>query len=92
MLLQEVMRESKFRKTQAVVFKIDFEKPMIKLTKIFCLTVTDRKGFSDKWIVWIKEAVAKETLMGFSERCDYYLKSEQQVFFTKMQKSCVSMH
>jgi hypothetical protein len=62
MLLQEILRESKYKKTQGVVLKIDFEKAYDKVNWNFLLDCCRQKGFSDKWIIWIKEAISKGTL------------------------------
>jgi hypothetical protein len=42
-LLQELLKEAKFRKATGVVLKIYFEKFMIRSTRIFCLIVANRK-------------------------------------------------
>jgi hypothetical protein len=61
-LLQEVLREAKFRKQQGVVLKIDFEKAYDKVNWEFLLDCCRQKGFSENWLVWIKKAVAEGTL------------------------------
>jgi hypothetical protein len=47
MLLQEVLRESKFRKYQGVVLKIDFEKAYDKVNWNLLFDCCSQKGFSD---------------------------------------------
>jgi hypothetical protein len=61
-LLQEVLRESKFRKQQGVVLKIDFEKAYDKVNWNFLLDCCRQKGFSDSWMIWIRKVVADGTL------------------------------
>jgi hypothetical protein len=51
MLLQEVLRESKYRKQQGVVLKIDFEKAYDRVNWNFLFDCCSRKGFSDSWLV-----------------------------------------
>jgi hypothetical protein len=62
MLLQKVLRESKFRKQQGVVLKIDFEKAYNKVNWNFMFDFCSQKGFSDDWLIWIKKVVTKGTL------------------------------
>jgi hypothetical protein len=62
MLLQEVLRETKFRKQHGVVFKIDFEKAYDKVNWNFLFDYCSQKGFSDSWLVWIKKVVSNGTL------------------------------
>jgi hypothetical protein len=61
-VLQEILRDPKVKKKQGVVPKIDFEKAYDKVNWNFLLDSCRQKGFSDKWILWIKEAVTKGTL------------------------------
>jgi hypothetical protein len=62
MLLQEVLRESKYKKQQGVVLKIDFEKAYDKVNWNFLFDCCSQKGFSDSWLVWIKNVVTNGTL------------------------------
>ncbi|KAK1570145.1 hypothetical protein QYE76_027234 [Lolium multiflorum] len=62
MLLQEVLRESKFRKQQGVVLKIDFEKAYDKVNWSFLFDCCQQKGFSNSWLDWIKKVVTNGTL------------------------------
>jgi hypothetical protein len=62
MLLQEVPRESKFRKKQGVVLKIDFEKAYDKVNWNFPFDSCAQKGFSASWMVRIKNVVSNGTL------------------------------
>jgi hypothetical protein len=43
MLLQEILRDSKCRKQQGVILKIDFEKAYDKVNWASCWIVVDRK-------------------------------------------------
>jgi hypothetical protein len=62
MLLQEILRESKVKKKQGVVLKIDFEKAYDKVNWNFPFDCCRHKGFSDKWLICINEAITKGTL------------------------------
>jgi hypothetical protein len=62
MLLQEVLREEKYRKNQGVVLKIDFEKAYDKVNWRFLFDCCKQKGFSSNWLTWIKKVVAGGTL------------------------------
>jgi hypothetical protein len=62
MLLQDVLRESKFIKQQGVVLKIDFEKAYDKVNWNFLFDCCSHKCFSDNWLIWIKKSCYKRTL------------------------------
>jgi hypothetical protein len=62
MLLQEILRETKVKKQQGVVLKIDFEKAYDKVNWNFLLDCCRQKGFSEKWLTWIRNAVTRGTL------------------------------
>jgi hypothetical protein len=62
MLLQEVLRESKFRKQQGVILKIDFEKAYDKVNWEFLFDCCKQKGFSGNWMTWIRKVVTRGTL------------------------------
>jgi hypothetical protein len=62
MLLQEILRETKFRKQLGVVLKINFEKAYDKVNWDILFDCCRHMGFSDNWMVWIKNAVDGETL------------------------------
>ena len=61
-LLQEILKESKRKKRQGVVLKLDFEKAYDKVDWRFLLECCRQKGFSDKWLIWIRNAVAQGTM------------------------------
>jgi mannosylglycoprotein endo-beta-mannosidase len=62
MLLQEILRDTKYRKQQGVVLKLDFEKAYDKVNWNFLLDCCRQKGFSEKWLTWINKAVSGGTL------------------------------
>ena len=61
-LLHEVLRESKFRKQQGIVLKLDFEKAYDKVNWNFLFDCCRQRGFSERSMVWIKNAVTNGTL------------------------------
>jgi hypothetical protein len=50
-LLQEILRETKFKKQQGVVLKIDFEKAYDKANWDFLFDCCRQKGFSERWLI-----------------------------------------
>jgi hypothetical protein len=62
MLLQEILRETKYKKQQGVVLKIDFEKVYDKVNWSFLFDCCRQMGFSERWLVWIKKVVTQGTL------------------------------
>jgi hypothetical protein len=62
MLLQEILRETKVKKQQGAILKIDFEKAYDKVNWNFLLDCYRQKGFSEKWLTWISNAVTGGTL------------------------------
>jgi hypothetical protein len=62
MLLQEILRETKFKKQQGVILKIDFEKAYDKVNWNFLLDCCRQKCFSENWLIWINNAMTGGTL------------------------------
>jgi hypothetical protein len=62
MLLQEILRDSKCKKQQGVILKIDFEKAYDKVNWGFLLDCCRQKGLSETWLAWINKAVSGGTL------------------------------
>jgi hypothetical protein len=60
--LQEILRETKFKKQHGVELKIDFEKAYDKVNWEFLFDCCRQKGFSERWLIWIKNAVTQGTL------------------------------
>lgn len=60
--LNEVLHESRRKKTQRVVLKLDFEKAYDKVDWCYLMKCLKRKGFSERWQKWIKLIVQGGTL------------------------------
>lgn len=55
-ILHEVLHELKKEKKSGIIFKLDFEKAYDKVQWSFLFDVLHKKGFSDRWIQWVKMA------------------------------------
>nr|GEX77526.1 RNA-directed DNA polymerase, eukaryota [Tanacetum cinerariifolium] len=53
-ILNEVLQRSKWKKKQALIFKVDFEKAYDSVRWDFLEEVLRKFGFGDKWCKWIK--------------------------------------
>jgi hypothetical protein len=62
MLLQQIMRESKFRNQQGVILKIKFEKAYDNVNWDFLFRCWEQKGFSRCFMQWTRKAVTHRTL------------------------------
>jgi hypothetical protein len=62
MLLQEILKETKYKKHQGVVLKIDFDKAYDKVNWDFLFDSYRQMGFSENWLIWIRKAVTQGTL------------------------------
>jgi hypothetical protein len=51
MLLQEILRETKYKKQQGVILKIDFEKAYDKVNWDFLFDSCRQMGFSENWLI-----------------------------------------
>jgi len=56
-ILQEVLHDLKINKKSGVILKLDFEKAYDKVSWSFLEEVLHRKGFPERWIGWINQAV-----------------------------------
>jgi hypothetical protein len=62
MLLQDILRETKFRKQRRIFLKIDFEKACDKVNNEFLFDCCKQKDFRENLMTWIRKVVIKETL------------------------------
>jgi hypothetical protein len=51
MLLQEILKETKYKKHQGVVLKINFEKAYDKVNWSFLFDCCRQMGFSESWLI-----------------------------------------
>ena len=58
MVLHETIYELHRKNLSGVIFKIDFEKAYDKVKRNFLLQTLRLKGFSPKWIEWIKSFIS----------------------------------
>jgi hypothetical protein len=62
MLLQEILKETKYKKHQGVVLKFDFEKAYDKVNWCFLFDCCRQMGFSESWLIWNRKIVTQGTL------------------------------
>lgn len=62
MALHEILHETKRRKEVGVVLKLDFEKAYDKVDWHFLFDCLERRGFCNKWLMWIKMVVTGGTM------------------------------
>jgi hypothetical protein len=63
MLLQEILKETKYKKHQGVVLKFDFEKAYDKVNWCFLFDCCRQMGFSESWLIWNRKAINQGTLI-----------------------------
>lgn len=75
LVLHEVIHELKRTKGKGLIMKIDFEKAYDKVRWNFLETVMKGKGFPDKWISWVMQAVqgGKVCVNVNGERGNYFI-------------------
>jgi len=61
-ILQETIHELHCRNQSGVIFKIDFEKAYDKVRWDFLMPTLRMKGFSLKWIGWIKSFISGRSI------------------------------
>ncbi|CAN6218645.1 unnamed protein product [Urochloa humidicola] len=62
LILHEVLHDTKQRKKEGLVLKLDFEKAYDKISWKFLMDCLRNRGFSDKWCSWIWEVMTSGTL------------------------------
>lgn len=58
-MLHEILHEVHWKKESVVLFKVDFEKAYDKINWEFQYFVMEKKGFSPRFIGWVKQTVEK---------------------------------
>ena len=61
-ILHETIHELHRKNLSGVIFKIDFEKAYDKVKWNFLLQMLRLKGFSPKWIEWIKSFISDDSV------------------------------
>lgn len=62
MCLHEILHDTKSRKKDGVILKLDFEKAYDKLSWQFLMECLRQRGFCDKWCKWIWDVITSGTL------------------------------
>lgn len=62
MCLHEILHDTKIRKKDGIILKLDFEKAYDKISWSFLMECLRQRGFCDKWCNWIQEIVTSGTL------------------------------
>ena len=62
MCLHEIIHDTKVKKKDGLVLKLDFEKASDKINWDFLFDCLSQRGFPDKWCNWIKGVVTSGTL------------------------------
>lgn len=62
MCLHEILHDTKRKKKDGIILKLDFEKAYDKISWDFLFGCLENRGFNQKWCKWIKEVVMKGTL------------------------------
>lgn len=60
--LHEVLHESRLRRKQGLILKLDFEKAYDKVNWVFLFKCLCARGFSERWCSWFKSVVMGGTL------------------------------
>lgn len=61
LIANEIVDFWRCTKKQGVIFKLDIEKAFDKINWDFLLSILALKGFSDKWINWIRACISSAT-------------------------------
>lgn len=59
----EILHESRKKKQQDVVLKLDFEKAYDRVNWEFLFHCLEEKEFADTWMGWFKNIIKEELLM-----------------------------
>jgi hypothetical protein len=61
--LHEILHDTKRKKKDGIILKLDFEKAYDKINWDFLFEVIKQRGFCDRWCNWIKAVVASGTFV-----------------------------
>ena len=67
LVANETLEEVKRKKKECVIFKVDYEKAYDSVSWEFFFCMLIRMGFSEKWVVWIKNCLESSFNFGISK-------------------------
>lgn len=80
MALHEILHDTRIKKKEGLVLKLDFEKVYDKINWEFLLECLRQMGFDKKWCEWIKLVMTSGTLnVKVNNTCSKYFKSGKGV-------------
>ena len=80
MCLHEIIDDTKWRKKEGLILKLDFEKAYDKINWNFILECLAQRGFPAKWCLWVKDVMSSGTLsVKVNDRLGAYFKSGKGV-------------
>jgi hypothetical protein len=78
--LHEIIHDTKRKRKDGVILKLDFEKAYDKISWSFLFESLKQRGFCDQWCAWIKRVVDSGTLsVKINDTVGYYFKSRKGV-------------
>jgi hypothetical protein len=60
--LHDILHDSRVKKKNGIILKLDFEKAYDKISWSFLLEALKQRGFNDSWCKWIEKVVCSGTL------------------------------
>jgi hypothetical protein len=78
--LHEILHDTKHKKKEGIVLKLDFEKAYDKISWSFLFETLKQRGFCETWCKWIEKVVDSGTLsVKVNESMGSYFKSRKGV-------------
>lgn len=80
MSLHEILHDTRTKKKEGLILKLDFEKAYDKVNWGFLMKCLKQRGFDEKWCKWIWEVMSSGTLsVKVNENIGSYFKSGKGV-------------